>query len=178
MQYHQYAPIGHYSTNLAPYQRTVHDLFIPDDLREEIQKKSAAALQTLPSTGSIIQTAVAHCTYMPLDSQLPNHIESYHSLVPLDTNQKSSTIFGGYTSWVYKAQSSANGHLFALRRIEGRCKRFVGGPRLMSDRLPVDQRIGHSLRAGLETPDQCQCGQNCGCIHQPWIWRFLPFCRH
>ncbi|KEF56974.1 PAB-dependent poly(A)-specific ribonuclease subunit pan3 [Exophiala aquamarina CBS 119918] len=101
VQYHQYAPIGHYSTNLAPYQRTVHDLFIPDDLREEIQKKSAAALQTLPN------------------SQLPNHIESYHSLVPLDTNQKSSTIFGGYTSWVYKAQSSANGHLFALRRIEG-----------------------------------------------------------
>ncbi|KIX07740.1 uncharacterized protein Z518_02394 [Rhinocladiella mackenziei CBS 650.93] len=99
--YHQYAPIGHYSTNLAPYQRTVHDLFIPNDLREEIQKKSAAALQTLPN------------------SQLPNHIESYHSLVPLDTNHKSSTIFGGYTSWIYKAQSSANGHFFALRRIEG-----------------------------------------------------------
>lgn len=54
-----------------------------------------------------------------LDSQLPNHIESYHSLVPLDTNHKSSTVFGGYTSWVYKAQSSTNGHFFALRRIEG-----------------------------------------------------------
>lgn len=126
MQYHQYAPIGHYSTNLAPYQRSVHDLFIPDDLREEIQKKSAAALQTLPSTELAIHTALAQCTYMPPDSQLPNHIESYHSLVPLDTNQKSSNIFGGYTSWVYKAQSSANGHLFALRRIEGRCEPLKG----------------------------------------------------
>ncbi|EHY57233.1 PAB-dependent poly(A)-specific ribonuclease subunit 3 [Exophiala dermatitidis] len=101
VQYHQYAPIGHVGSNLAPYQRTVHDLFIPNDLREEIQKKLAATLQTLPN------------------SRLPSHIESYHSLVPLDTNQKSSTIFGGYTSWIYKAQSSTNGQYYALRRIEG-----------------------------------------------------------
>ena len=101
VQYHQYAPIGHYNANLTPYQRSVHDLFVPNDLREEIQKKSAAALQTLPN------------------SQLPNHIESYHSFVPLDTNHKSSSSFGGYTSWVYKAQSSASGHFFVLRRIEG-----------------------------------------------------------
>lgn len=60
-----------------------------------------------------------------IDSQLPNHIESYHSLVPLDTNHKGSTIFGGYTSWVYKAQSSANGHFFALRRIEGDSHKFT-----------------------------------------------------
>jgi hypothetical protein len=40
--------------------------------------------------------------------------------VPLDTgSQKGSSIFGGYTSWVYKAQSSVNGQFFALRRIEG-----------------------------------------------------------
>jgi len=51
---------------------------------------------------------------------LPSHIENYHSLVPLDThNQKGSTIFGGYNSWVYKVQSSANGNFFVLRRIEG-----------------------------------------------------------
>ena len=54
------------------------------------------------------------------DSQLPSHIESYHSLVPLDTHhQKGSQIFGGYTSWIYKAQSSANAYFFALRRVEG-----------------------------------------------------------
>jgi PAB-dependent poly(A)-specific ribonuclease subunit 3 len=101
VQYHQYAPIGHYNANLTPYQRTIHDLFIPNDLREDMQKKSAAALQTLPN------------------SQLPSHLESYHSLVPLDSAQKGSNVFGGFTSWVYKCQSSANGHFFVLRRIEG-----------------------------------------------------------
>jgi PAB-dependent poly(A)-specific ribonuclease subunit 3 len=50
---------------------------------------------------------------------LPSHIESYHSLVPLDTNHKNSNLLGGYTTWVYKAQSSANGHFFVLRRVEG-----------------------------------------------------------
>lgn len=40
--------------------------------------------------------------------------------MPLDTtHHKGSSVFGGYTSWVYKAQSSSNGHFFALRRIEG-----------------------------------------------------------
>ncbi len=54
------------------------------------------------------------------DSQLPSHIENYHTLVPLDTtHQKSSSNFGGYTTWVYKAQSSQTGHFYALRRVEG-----------------------------------------------------------
>ena len=59
------------------------------------------------------------------DSQLPAHIETYHSLVPLDTkHQKSSTIFGGYSSWIYKAQSSTNGSFVALRRLEGELALF------------------------------------------------------
>jgi PAB-dependent poly(A)-specific ribonuclease subunit 3 len=54
------------------------------------------------------------------DSQLPNHIENYHSLVPLDTtHHKSSNVFGGYTTWVYKAQSSQTGQFHVLRRVEG-----------------------------------------------------------
>ena len=101
VQYHLYAPIDHTPTNLLPYQRTAHDLFIANDFREEIQKRNAAALQTLPH------------------SQLPAQIEGYHSLVPLDTqHHKGSSVFGGYTSWIYKAQS-ANGRIYALRRIEG-----------------------------------------------------------
>lgn len=100
--YHHYAPIGPYPNNLLPYQKTAHDLFIPNDLREEIHKNNAAALQTLPN------------------SQLPAHIENYHSLVPLDTSHhKGSSIFGGYNSWVYKAQSSQNGQFYVIRRIEG-----------------------------------------------------------
>ena len=101
-QYHQYAPIGPHNQNLQGYQRNVHDLFIPNDFREEVQKKAAATLQTIPNL------------------HLPAHVESYHSLVPLDTNQKGSTILGGYSSWIYKAQSSTNGKFFALRRIEGK----------------------------------------------------------
>ncbi|RMZ81087.1 hypothetical protein DV738_g2514, partial [Chaetothyriales sp. CBS 135597] len=102
LQYHLYAPIGPYSNNMQPYQRTVHDLFIPNDIREEIHKKLAASLQILPN------------------SQLPTHIENYHSLVPLDTsNHKRPNIFGGYASWVYKAQSSQTGQFYVLRRIEG-----------------------------------------------------------
>jgi PAB-dependent poly(A)-specific ribonuclease subunit 3 len=49
VQYHLYAPIGPHSTNITGYQRNVHDLFLPNDFREELQKKAAATLQTLPS---------------------------------------------------------------------------------------------------------------------------------
>jgi PAB-dependent poly(A)-specific ribonuclease subunit 3 len=102
VMYHHYAPIGPYASTLLPYQKTVHDLFIPNDLREDIHKRNAAALQTFPN---------AH---------LPAQVENYHSLVPLDdTSHKGSGVFGGYTSWVYKVQSSQNGQFYVLRRIEG-----------------------------------------------------------
>lgn len=83
------------------YQRTTHDFFIPDHLREELQRKSEATLQTFPN------------------STLPQQLEHFHSLVALDTNaQKTPSVFG-YTSWVYKAVSSKNGYTYALRRLEG-----------------------------------------------------------
>ena len=50
VQYHLYAPIGPHNQNTLGYQRNVHDLFLPNDFREELQKKAAATLQTLPST--------------------------------------------------------------------------------------------------------------------------------
>ncbi|PLB48344.1 PAB-dependent poly(A)-specific ribonuclease subunit pan3 [Aspergillus steynii IBT 23096] len=101
VQYHMYAPIGPHSQNTLGYQRNVHDLFLPNDFREELQKKSAAALQTLPNT------------------QLPAQVDYFHSLVPLDLNhQKNAAIFG-FPSWVYKAQSSKDGNFYALRRLEG-----------------------------------------------------------
>ncbi|OJJ35007.1 hypothetical protein ASPWEDRAFT_739838 [Aspergillus wentii DTO 134E9] len=101
VQYHLYAPIGPHSQNTLGYQRNVHDLFLPNDLREDLQKKAAATLQTLPNT------------------QLPAQVDYFHSLVPLDLNhQKNATIFG-YPSWVYKAQSNKDGNFYALRRLEG-----------------------------------------------------------
>ncbi|KAN0079510.1 hypothetical protein V8E54_004724 [Elaphomyces granulatus] len=101
VQYHLYAPIGPHSQNIMGYQRNVHDLFLPNNFREELQKKAAATLQTLPN------------------SSLPAHVDHFHSLVPLDlTHQKNATIFG-YPSWIYKAQSSKDGNYYALRRLEG-----------------------------------------------------------
>ncbi|KAL3483206.1 hypothetical protein BJX62DRAFT_220682 [Aspergillus germanicus] len=101
VQYHLYAPIGPHSQNTLAYQRSVHDLFLQNDFREELQKKAAATLQTLPNT------------------QLPAQVDYFHSLVPLDlSHQKNAAIFG-YPSWVYKAQSSKDGNFYALRRLEG-----------------------------------------------------------
>ncbi|XMA08948.1 hypothetical protein WAI453_001739 [Rhynchosporium graminicola] len=100
LQYHLYAPIGAHRQDLLAYQRHAHDFFMPNDLREDLQKKSEAARQIMPN------------------SQLPI-VEHYHTLVPLDTSHhRSATVFG-FPSWVYKAVSSKNGLTYVLRRIEG-----------------------------------------------------------
>lgn len=52
IQYHLYAPLGPHRENLLAYQRTAHEFFIPDDLREDLQRKAHASLQLLPSKRS------------------------------------------------------------------------------------------------------------------------------
>lgn len=49
LQYHLYAPLGPHREAMSPYQRAVHDFFISDHLREDLQRKAAATVQTLPS---------------------------------------------------------------------------------------------------------------------------------
>lgn len=101
-----------------PYQRTVHDLFISDGLREELQRKAEASLQILPSKSATKSYEIEMLKGLA-DSTLPPQIDHFHSLVPLDTtNQKNAATFG-YPSWVYKAMSSKDGKLYALRRVEG-----------------------------------------------------------
>ncbi|KAI9701021.1 MAG: PAB-dependent poly(A)-specific ribonuclease subunit 3 [Candelina mexicana] len=124
LQYHLYAPIGPHRENLLAYQRTAHDFFISDNLREELQRKSEASLQVLPSKittppkldfGKDMKSILSKET----DSTLPAQIDHFHSLVPLDiTNQKSAAFFE-YPSWVYKVVSSKDGNTYALRRLEG-----------------------------------------------------------
>lgn len=46
-------------------------------------------------------------------------LEKYHSLFPLDINNRKNTAIFGYTSWVYKAVSSKDGKYYCLRRLEG-----------------------------------------------------------
>ncbi|KAJ5126910.1 PAB-dependent poly(A)-specific ribonuclease subunit 3 [Penicillium atrosanguineum] len=101
VQYHLYAPIGPHNQNTLGYQRNVHDLFLPNDFREELQKKAAATLQTLPNT------------------TLPAQVDYFHSLVPLDLSHQKNAATFGYPSWVYKAQSSKDGNFYVLRRLEG-----------------------------------------------------------
>jgi PAB-dependent poly(A)-specific ribonuclease subunit 3 len=77
-----------------------HDFFLPEKLREDLQKKAEASLQVMPN------------------SHLPQ-LDNYHSLVALDMTQRKNANIFGYPSWVYKATSSKTGKLYCLRRLEG-----------------------------------------------------------
>ncbi|KAH6651720.1 hypothetical protein BKA67DRAFT_571663 [Truncatella angustata] len=98
LQYHLYAPVGPARSDLTPYQRQAHDFFVANDLREDLQKKSAALQQVL--SNSLIVA------------------DSYHSLVPLEGPKSQSSIFGNIQSWVYKAKSKKNAHVYCLRRLQ------------------------------------------------------------
>lgn len=49
INYHLYAAIGPHADNLTPYQKSIHDLFLSDRLREDLQRKSEAVQQVMPS---------------------------------------------------------------------------------------------------------------------------------
>lgn len=101
LQYHLYAPVGPARSDLQAYQRQAHDFFIPPEMREDLQKKSAATRQVMHS------------------SQLPD-VQPYHSLVPLEgLKSGQSSLFGSTVCWVYKATSKKNGHVYCLRRLQG-----------------------------------------------------------
>jgi PAB-dependent poly(A)-specific ribonuclease subunit 3 len=103
LQYHLYtSPPPKRRQDLNPNQRTTADFFIPDDLRETLQRKNEAAQRVF------------------LDTSLPKNIKGYHSLVPLDTSRDSTGSIRrfGYPSWVYKADSTKFGKKYALRRLE------------------------------------------------------------
>jgi PAB-dependent poly(A)-specific ribonuclease subunit 3 len=100
LQHHLYAPVGPHREDILPYHRLTHDFFLPEKLREEMQKRAEASLQVMPN------------------SQLPQ-LDNYHSLVALDTTHKKSANIYGFPSWVYKATSIKNGNMYCLRRLEG-----------------------------------------------------------
>lgn len=100
LQHHLYAPWGPRREDLMPYHRMAHEFFMPEKLRQEMQKKAEATLQVIPN------------------SQLPQ-LDNYHSLVALDTTHRKNPSIFGYPSWVYKATSIKTGHVYLLRRLEG-----------------------------------------------------------
>jgi len=89
---------------------------MPETLREELQKKAEATFQVMPSM-SFLPHMNDFLTF--LDSQLPT-VDPYHSLVALDTSHRKSAAVFGYPSWIYKATSIKNGHMYCLRRLEGK----------------------------------------------------------
>ncbi|KAI8914902.1 hypothetical protein DFJ77DRAFT_463882 [Powellomyces hirtus] len=106
LQYHLYTtPLPHIS-NLHPHQKTIHSFFLPDHLREDLQRKSEAVQQVLDPSA-------------PEYHRLPQEIHHYHSFYPLDVHRERSVKVFGYPTWVYKAFSSVDGKPYVLRRVEG-----------------------------------------------------------
>ncbi|KAI0542673.1 hypothetical protein GGR58DRAFT_166071 [Xylaria digitata] len=103
LQYHLYYPLAPIRDSLQPYQRAVFDFFLPESLREDLQKKSEAARQVLASQPGV---------------QSPS-LQQYHSLVPLDIKLKNTPGIFGLPTWVWKATSRKNGNVYCLRRVEG-----------------------------------------------------------
>lgn len=120
LQHHLYAPVGPHRDNLLTYQRTVHDFFIAEDIRQELQRKIDATLQVMISMRYQASATNFPLMHLPSDSSLPPAVEHFHSLVPLDTNAQKTNHTYGYKTWVYKATSSKDGNAYVLRRIEGR----------------------------------------------------------
>ncbi|KAK4188948.1 hypothetical protein QBC35DRAFT_450707 [Podospora australis] len=96
--YHLYQPFDSYRGDLQPWQRSTYDFFMPAKMREEIQQKMHATLQTVS----------------------PSHqVDNWHSLCPLYKKKDKNTKSFHYPSWVYKAMNSRLGRHYALRRLEG-----------------------------------------------------------
>lgn len=102
LNHHLYAPAPppRLAMSLSDHQTNVNDMFIPNNLREELLKKNEATLQTLPLL------------------TLPDQVGDYHSLVPMDSTFTQPSKVYDMPSYVYKATSNVNGVTYALRRLD------------------------------------------------------------
>ncbi|QEL59905.1 hypothetical protein CJJ09_001992 [Candidozyma auris] len=100
LNHHLYAPAPPPRLSLKEHQTNINDMFIPNNLREELLKRNEATLQTVAS------------------STLPEHVGEYHSLVPMDTTFTQPSKVYNFPSYVYKAMSNVTGLPYAIRRID------------------------------------------------------------
>ncbi|CCK71428.1 PAN-complex poly(A)-binding subunit PAN3 KNAG_0H00120 [Huiozyma naganishii CBS 8797] len=104
LQYHLYAPEAppQLKLPLKPNERKPEDLFIPNDLREDLVKRNLASLQIFPAGGS-----------------LPVIVQDYFGLVPLDFHEKKGETdrYSGHVNSLFKVFSNVDGKLYVLRRI-------------------------------------------------------------
>ncbi|TFK48299.1 hypothetical protein OE88DRAFT_1714149 [Heliocybe sulcata] len=75
--------------------------FIPDDIREELQRRSEI-IRTAPMPGL----------------NLPEDLQGYHSMVPLEALVGERRKFGNWSTVVYRAINGKDGVPYALRRME------------------------------------------------------------
>lgn len=85
-----------------------HRYFISDDIREELQRRSETVHTTAPAALG-----------------LPEELQGYHSLVPLEVIGSERRKFGNWYSTVYRATNANDGATYVLRRIESECAVFV-----------------------------------------------------
>jgi PAB-dependent poly(A)-specific ribonuclease subunit 3 len=118
----------HLYSNPIPEAFT-HNYFISDSIREELQKRSET-IHTAPAPGL----------------GLPDELQGYHTLVPLEAIAGDRRKLGNWYSTVYRAINSTDGVTYALRRVEGvfihpLSRRFpLNNPPVL--RLPIDEPGG------------------------------------
>jgi len=76
--------------------------FISDAIREELQKRSET-IHTAPAPGL----------------GLPEELQGYHTLVPLEATAGERRKLGNWYSTAYRAVNSTDGITYTLRRVEG-----------------------------------------------------------
>ncbi|KAG9310982.1 hypothetical protein JVU11DRAFT_8860 [Chiua virens] len=115
------------------YTQPIPDSFAPshfmsDNVREELQKRAEAT----------------HAVPFP-PYNLPDELQGYHSLVPLEPTPSDRRKFFSWFSTVYRATSAKNGLPYALRRVESTLFSCRG----IRDQLTrVDFRLMHQVAFG------------------------------
>ncbi|CAI4044945.1 hypothetical protein SKDZ_11G1800 [Saccharomyces kudriavzevii ZP591] len=99
LQYHLYAPEQPSSLKslLRPNERSADQLFIPNNIREDLTKKNLSILQVFPSSGKVI----------------PSIVQDYFNLVPLNFNNND---FLNKTT-LFKVFSNYDGKPYVLKRL-------------------------------------------------------------
>lgn len=82
-------------------ENLAHRYFISDNIREELQRR-AETMYNSPAHGL----------------NLPEELQGYHSLLPLEATAGERRKFGNWYSTVYRATNSTDGLAYALRRVE------------------------------------------------------------
>ncbi|EJF60102.1 hypothetical protein BD309DRAFT_990161 [Dichomitus squalens] len=94
-------PLNYHLYTLPRPEALAHKYFVSDDIREELQKRS----ETIHTTA-------------PPGLGLPEEMQGYHTLVPLEPIGADRRKFGNWYSMVYRATSSTDGSTYILRRVE------------------------------------------------------------